>query len=140
MQKTNEHDWAYSFEAECLLYPLPTAETRCPLTPIHQNLCQGLVGDGLPALLPGKPSVNTPEAVLAGLDRLGDHIEARPTFAELFSKADDKLELLKRVKPYMYVGTVSGVRSAFCGSRAIESQSTCAACQQLHTQLQCIKH
>lgn len=80
--------------------------------------------------------MDTPEAVLASL---GDGIDARPTFAEMFSKADDKVEFLKEVKPYMYVGTflVSDQLSVAVGP--LSRSPTCAACQHLHTQLQCIK-
>lgn len=68
------------------MYALRTAETRCPLTPIHQNLCESLAEDGVPTLLPGRPCVDTPEAVLASLERLGDGIGARPTLQTCSAK------------------------------------------------------
>lgn len=59
-------------------------------------------------------------------------IDTRPTFARLLQPAPDRLEFVREIRPYLYVGTNTlGVRSAFCNMCATESSSMCLSCQAL---------
>lgn len=105
VQKTGRCKWTYSFEAECLLHAVPSPKYTDPGVEqnVHQfaELCSGVVGDGLPALPTGHPSQCGPDALLVILGIMGDTVNARPMFAELFNAATDKLEFIERVKPHV---------------------------------------
>lgn len=100
----------YSFEAEQSLFaPADISDAK------SGRICTGVSGKGVPALPLGQPSSHTPEATLLILRAMGDAIRSRPAFADLFTRFEkDKLEFVKRAKPYMYVGTGQGIRSSFC--------------------------
>ena len=116
-----------------------------PTAPIckEEELCQGIFGShGVPALEPDQPSKHSPQELLDGLDKLGDSIQSRPVFAELLAAANDKLHLLGRVKPYLFVGTKDGIRSSFCGVKIPEPQFMWHACHLLQVafSLTCRRH
>ena len=128
VQKTRRCQWTYSFEAECLLFALP----QPPYVYADRGeLCQGLIGDHIPSILPGQVSEHTPEEALVILEQMGGDIKTGPAFADLLLKSDDKLAFMKRVKPYMWVGMEGGIRSSFCSGVPLEPLGTCPSCQQL---------
>lgn len=126
VQKTGRCQWTYSFEAECLLFALPQPAHRD-----GEQLCEGIVGNFVPDVRPGQHSEHTPEDALVILEKIGCGMKTRPAFADLFSKVNDKLAFMKRVKPYMWVGIEGGLRSSFCTGMPMESSGTCTSCQQL---------
>ena len=73
------------------------------------------------------------QEALVILDQMRDNINARPAFADMFKKANDKLACVKRVKPYMWVSIEGGIRSSFCKGIPVEPLGTCTSCQQLQT-------
>ena len=125
-QKTRRLQWTYSFEAECSLFALPH-----PFHTADRKLCEGLVGDHMPALPPGRPSEHAPSDALEVLNKMGDSIKTRPAFADMFVKADDKLAFVQRVRPNIYVGVGGGVRSSFCMGVPAESSDMCPCCKKL---------
>ena len=43
------------------------------------------------------------------LEQLGDNVNARPTFAELFRRANNKLAFVQSIKLHAYLGTEAGI-------------------------------
>ncbi len=133
VQKTGHCDWTYSFEAECLLYAMPSPANTCSGTPVHQHLCPGIACEEFSASAPTRPFESSPEGILMMLEQMGDSIAARPLLAELFNKAGDRLDLVKNLKPHVYICTGDGIRSSFCRSKVTESSPMCTSCQQLRS-------
>ena len=126
VQKKGRCQWNYSFEAECLLFALP----QLPHTAGRQ-LCRGVVGDYLPDVQHGQSSKHALAEALVILHDMGDNVNSCPAFADMFTKINEKLAFVKRVKPYMWVGIEGGIRSSFCTGVPVAPLGTCTSCQQL---------
>lgn len=125
-QKTGRSQrWQYSFEAECLLYAQPECSSH-----VDEGLCAGVDVSSVHALEHGEVSHHEPQPVLDMLQQLADCIQARPAFAEMFNAASNKLEFVERVQPYLYEGTCSGMRSAFCEGQLPKGSSKCKSCER----------
>ena len=117
---------SYSFEAECSLYAQPEAQHASKV-----QLCSGVVEGVVPKLPCRQPSTEAPDTAALIVACMGDAIKARPAFAELYRRSDSKLACIIQIKPYMYVGTGSGIRSSFCTGVSSKDDPACLACQRL---------